>query len=147
MKLRSRIVVAQDVCIAASGCCHGFSPILTHAHPMAIAFCGNFKASIDNIQSKCRGAQTQSLTQLGACKGSFTGTQLREALGLRSAAFTLDVVNGCFEITTKGYGHRVGMSQYGAEAMAAAGSSYADILSHYYPGTELHLLKAEEPRN
>ena len=41
------------------------------------------------------------------------------------------------EIHTKGYGHRVGMSQYGADAMAVNGSNYAEILAHYYPGTEL----------
>ena len=41
------------------------------------------------------------------------------------------------QIQTKGYGHRVGMSQYGADAMAVAGSGYAEILAHYYRGTEL----------
>ena len=35
-------------------------------------------------------------------------------------------------VTTKGFGHRVGMSQYGAEAMAVNGSSYEEILTHYY---------------
>ena len=40
-------------------------------------------------------------------------------------------------ITTKGYGHRVGMSQYGADAMAVSGKSYEEILLHYYAGTEL----------
>ena len=42
-------------------------------------------------------------------------------------------------ITTKGFGHRVGMSQYGAEAMAVQGSSYAEILAHYYPDTTLEV--------
>ena len=40
-------------------------------------------------------------------------------------------------ITVKGYGHRVGMSQYGADAMAAQGYTYDEILTHYYSGTEL----------
>ena len=40
-------------------------------------------------------------------------------------------------VTTKGFGHRVGMSQYGADAMAAGGSTYPEILAHYYTGTEL----------
>jgi stage II sporulation protein D len=39
--------------------------------------------------------------------------------------------------TTKGYGHRVGMSQYGAQAMALQGSAYRQILAHYYQGAEL----------
>ena len=41
------------------------------------------------------------------------------------------------EFTTKGKGHRVGMSQYGAQAMAQAGSDYAAILQHYYTGATL----------
>ena len=40
-------------------------------------------------------------------------------------------------ITTRGYGHRVGMSQYGADAMAAQGSGFDEILAHYYQGTSL----------
>ena len=68
---------------------------------------------------------------------TFTGTQLRSRLGLRSTAFTIEIKEDRICITTKGYGHRVGMSQYGAEAMAAAGSDYREILAHYYPGTEL----------
>lgn len=67
----------------------------------------------------------------------YTGTQLRSLLGLRSTAFTLEAHENSITITTRGYGHRVGMSQYGADAMAAGGSTYAEILAHYYPGTEL----------
>lgn len=67
----------------------------------------------------------------------YTGTQLRSLLGLRSTAFEIDVWEERILITTRGYGHRVGMSQYGAEAMAADGCSYREILAHYYPGTEL----------
>ncbi len=66
----------------------------------------------------------------------FTGTQLRSALGLRSTAFTASPDPGGVEFTTRGYGHRVGMSQYGADAMAAAGSTWEQILSHYYTGTQ-----------
>ena len=40
-------------------------------------------------------------------------------------------------MTTKGYGHGVGMSQYGANGMAKNGYNYKDILTHYYPGTIL----------
>lgn len=71
------------------------------------------------------------------CGNTYTGTQLRKLLGLRSTAFTLSVVGDIVTITTKGYGHRVGMSQYGADAMAVQGSTYAEILAHYYQGTEL----------
>lgn len=67
----------------------------------------------------------------------FAGTELRTLLGLRSTAFSVAVQGETITITTKGYGHRVGMSQYGADAMAVAGSSYDQILSHYYKGTSL----------
>lgn len=67
----------------------------------------------------------------------YTGTQLRELLSLRSTAFAVEAGSEAITITTLGYGHRVGMSQYGADAMAVAGSSYVQILAHYYPGTTL----------
>ena len=68
---------------------------------------------------------------------SFSGTQLRAKLGLRSTAFEISVSGSTVTITTRGFGHRVGMSQYGAQAMAQAGSSFSEILAHYYTGTEL----------
>ena len=46
------------------------------------------------------------------------GTALRKALGLRSACFTVVWQSGTFSFTTKGYGHGVGMSQWGAKALA-----------------------------
>lgn len=67
----------------------------------------------------------------------FTGIQLRSLLGLRSTAFSVEVQDSEIRIITRGYGHRVGMSQYGADAMAESGSSWKDILAHYYRGTEL----------
>ena len=65
----------------------------------------------------------------------YSGTTLRTLLGLRSTAFSVSVSKNTIIITTRGYGHRVGMSQYGAQAMALSGNRYADILAHYYPGT------------
>ena len=69
-----------------------------------------------------------------------TGAQLRQALGLRSTLCTWDCDEQTVTFSTRGYGHGVGMSQAGAQAMAAAGSSCADILAHYYPGAHLSLL-------
>ena len=68
-----------------------------------------------------------------------SGKEFREALGLRSSDFTLSESDGMITVTTKGYGHGAGMSQYGAEYMAQQGSTYKEILSHYYPGTTLTL--------
>lgn len=66
---------------------------------------------------------------------SYTGTNFRNILGLRSADFDIEKNDDGIVFTTRGYGHGVGMSQYGANGMAKNGSSYRDILSHYYPGT------------
>lgn len=68
---------------------------------------------------------------------SISGAELRTLFALRSTAFTLDYVDGAFLFTVTGSGHGVGMSQYGANVMAKNGSSYQDILAHYYPGTTL----------
>ena len=68
---------------------------------------------------------------------NFSGKKVRELLGLRSADFDIGISDNNANITTRGYGHGVGMSQYGANGMANAGYGYKDILSHYYPGATL----------
>ena len=67
----------------------------------------------------------------------FSGTEVRHKLGLRSTSFVMTAIGNRVIVTTKGFGHRVGMSQYGAEAMAISGKKYTEILSHYYSNTEL----------
>ena len=74
---------------------------------------------------------------LPVCGQTVSGTALRRALGLRSTCFTVQYQSGNFSFTTRGYGHGVGLSQWGAKAMAEQGAGYADILAHYYPGTQL----------
>lgn len=71
------------------------------------------------------------------CGTQFSGVELRKLLGLRSTSFLISAVGDTVTITTKGFGHRVGMSQYGADAMAANGASFQEILLHYYQGVEL----------
>jgi len=77
------------------------------------------------------------VAELEICGETYTGVRIREVLGLRSTAFTVAAGENTVRIDTRGYGHRVGMSQYGADAMAAAGSTYREILAHYYSGTTL----------
>ena len=62
------------------------------------------------------------------------GTQVRSALGLRSACFAWEIQEGKMVFFVTGYGHGVGLSQYGANAMAEAGADYREILTHYYTG-------------
>lgn len=68
---------------------------------------------------------------------TYTGTQLRQLLDLRSTNFTMIPDENGIMVSTLGNGHRVGMSQYGADAMALAGSTYDQILAYYYQGTVL----------
>ena len=62
----------------------------------------------------------------------FKGTQVRKLLSLRSTDFTFNIKETTIEIITKGYGHGVGMSQYGANNMAKIGYTYEEILKYYY---------------
>ncbi|MDM5299626.1 SpoIID/LytB domain-containing protein [Bacillus pumilus] len=71
---------------------------------------------------------------------SFKMTELRSILGatnLKSTYASVKNNTSDFTISGKGYGHGVGMSQYGAKVRAESGSSYSSILSFYYPGTKL----------
>ncbi|MFV0497033.1 MAG: stage II sporulation protein D [Candidatus Fimivivens sp.] len=65
------------------------------------------------------------------------GQDVRNALSLRSSCFKVAYNSGTFSIETLGYGHGVGMSQYGADFMARQGDTCEKILLHYYPNTEI----------
>lgn len=71
----------------------------------------------------------------------FKGTDLYSKLSLRSTDFTITLLGDNVKITTKGYGHGVGMSQYGALGMAKKGYTYEEILKHYYKNTFITKLK------
>ena len=60
-----------------------------------------------------------------------------QGAGAAGACFTVQYQNGTFFFTTMGYGHGVGLSQWGAKALAQQGQTAAQILAHYFPGTEL----------
>lgn len=68
-----------------------------------------------------------------------TGKEIREALDLRSADFSWERKGKNIVITTKGYGHGVGMSQYGANGMALEGRNSEDIVKYFYKGVEIQL--------
>ncbi|MEH7224980.1 stage II sporulation protein D [Bacillus sp. JJ1566] len=68
---------------------------------------------------------------------TFTGREVRDALGLRSSDFTWERKGSHVIIKTKGNGHGVGMSQYGADGMAKEGKNYKEIVAHYYQGVEI----------
>lgn len=62
----------------------------------------------------------------------FTGIDIRKKLSLRSTDFKIEILNDKVNVTTKGYGHGVGLSQYGANGMAKEGYDCYEILNHYY---------------
>ena len=76
---------------------------------------------------------------------ALTGTKLRMLLGLRSAAVTWTCGEAGIRFDVRGYGHGVGMSQYGARQMALEGADYRMILAHYYPGTTLKPCDVKSP--
>lgn len=75
----------------------------------------------------------------------FAGQQLREKLGLRSNIFSIRKSETGLEFITTGYGHGVGLCQYGANGMAKEGKSYQDILTYYYQGVSIE--KAAKPES
>lgn len=78
------------------------------------------------------------------CGQVFEGTTLRRLFGLRSTDLTIRDEGERIVLTTRGFGHRVGMSQYGARAMAEAGDGFETILLHYYQGAALYRLELSE---
>lgn len=83
--------------------------------------------------------QSGRVKQLRAGSHTIEAKDFRKALGLRSTWFSLSMDETGITFQQRGYGHGVGMSQAGANSMAASGSTHAQILSHYYPGTVLEV--------
>lgn len=92
--------------------------------------------SPDNIGQieKSEGGAVKTI-QIGGQQ--FTGKEIRAAFGLRSSCFRINTEGDNIRFEVTGYGHGVGMSQYGANTMAKEGSNYKEILKHYYSGIEI----------
>ena len=80
---------------------------------------------------------SNTVLTVNAGGNDINGSDFANALSLPSPCFTIDKDNDKYTITTKGYGHLVGMSQYGANAMAKEGKGYKEILAHYFPKTKI----------
>ena len=100
---------------------------------------GNLTISNIKILSRTAGGRVDKI-QLG--QSVYKGTEVRSALGLSSALFSFSFSESGkrqeIVFTTNGYGHGVGMSQYGANGMAKEGKTYKEILTHYYTGTNVY---------
>ncbi|ATF15983.1 stage II sporulation protein D [Brevibacillus sp. HB1.2] len=88
------------------------------------------------IESRTTGNRVGTISIGGK---EFTGREFREKLNLNSSSFTLDLRGNQVFITTKGYGHGVGMSQWGANGMAKSGKSAEQIVKHFYQGISLQV--------
>ncbi|MCA0757509.1 stage II sporulation protein D [Paenibacillus sp. N4] len=86
------------------------------------------------VTDRTDGNRIKSLTINGE---PFSGREVRERLGLASSQFAWSVKKDAVTITTYGYGHGVGMSQWGANGMAQDGKQAEDILRYYYTGTKV----------
>ncbi|MDR3595485.1 stage II sporulation protein D [Clostridium sp.] len=95
---------------------------------------GNLNTSI-KIDSYTEGGGVKTI-RVG--NETIKGTEFRELFNLNSTNFTLDFGKDVVKINCTGYGHGVGMSQWGANAMAKNGSTYDEILKHYYKGVEIN---------
>ncbi len=102
---------------------------------------------INNIRSMVidrttRAGTILSMRVIGDTEKTFTGAQLRSRLRLRSARFVVNNNGQGFVFEGKGFGHGVGMSQWGAYNLAQQGSNYLTILNHYYRGVSISRLKS-----
>lgn len=89
-------------------------------------------------EEKTKSGRISSVSYAGLV---FDAADFRTALGLNSTRFTLKKEGDTLLITTIGFGHGVGLCQYGADGMAKAGEDYQSILAHYYKGTDLKTIK------
>lgn len=101
-------------------------------------FCQKLNINCQNISiQNIKKNESNRIYTIEINSKKFTGLEIRELLGLRSTDFTIKILNNNIEITTKGYGHGVGMSQYGANNMAKEGYHYDEILKYYYQNIEI----------
>ena len=99
-------------------------------------FCNLLNISCDEINiSDINRTSSGRINTLKINANLMKGTEVRKKLSLRSTDFDI-IIDNNVKITTRGSGHGVGMSQYGANGMAKEGKNYQEILTHYYQNIE-----------
>lgn len=101
--------------------------------------CPSAKLTENNLNSVKVLSRTEGngVKELAIGEAKITGVEFRKILGINSTNFNISITDSVVKIDCKGYGHRVGMSQWGANVMAKEGKRYDDILRHYYSGTDI----------
>ncbi|MFD2131521.1 stage II sporulation protein D [Pseudogracilibacillus auburnensis] len=97
------------------------------------------------IPIQIKRTESNRVSELVINDSTFTGKDIREKLNLRSNDFSIQQKNEHLIFTTKGYGHGVGMSQYGANGMAEEGKTYKEILSYYYQDIDINTITEAAP--
>lgn len=106
--------------------------LLAQAHPEL-----TFSGGPDKWFGAAERDDSGRVSTVEVCGAPLRGVEVRRIFSLRSACFTIDAAAERVTFRVTGYGHGVGMSQYGARAMALEGAGYAEILKHYYTGVEI----------
>lgn len=102
-------------------------------------FCNKLKIQCNNISvTNIQKDKSNRVSKITINNKEYTGIEVRKILSLRSTDFSINIKESTIEITTKGYGHGVGMSQYGANNMAKLGYTYEEILKYYYQDIEIN---------
>ena len=107
----------------------------------------NLNVTVENIKNNFKiksSSEAGGVIKLDINNVEIRGIDFRKALSLNSTNFTYEFNGDTITFNCKGYGHGVGMSQWGANAMAKNGSSYDEILKHYYTGIEITNLELTE---
>ena len=100
-------------------------------------FCKKLDINCENIIiNNVIRSKSNRVNEITINNKTFKGTEFRKILNLRSTDFTINISNEVI-ITTYGYGHGVGMSQYGANYLAKKGYNYEQILKYYYQGVNI----------
>ena len=100
----------------------------------------NAKLTRENIKDKVRiaeSSETGRIKKVLIDDKTITGSAFRQMFALNSTNFKINLIENDIEIETLGYGHGVGMSQWGANTMAKSDKNYKEILKHYYTGVEI----------
>jgi len=134
------------------------SPVLVDSYKITIKdFVAKIKAKYKDLKINAKKIASEidifeksvggNIKKIKIGNKELTGGEVRELLGLRSANFSIDVKDKDICFTTRGYGHGVGMSQWGANGMAKQGSTFSEILEHYYQGISLSILRSHREVN
>ncbi|WMJ22443.1 stage II sporulation protein D [Paludicola sp. MB14-C6] len=89
-------------------------------------------------------SDSKTITEIQVGSEKMNGKDVREVLNLKSSNFEVAFANESFTFTTNGYGHGVGMSQYGADYLARQGKTYHEILLHYYSGVTVKEIESSK---